>query len=82
MINKCFNPSCGQQLLHLRIGRVVRIVRKEGDHVRVEHYWLCGECYASNDFCFGPQASISLVSRVQKTPVAEFDVLLERALVA
>src|ERR1700730_547390 len=70
MIDKCFNPVCGEKLLHLRSGRVVRIVRNDGDQFRVEHYWLCGNCYASNDFTFGPHASISLVTKSQKIPVA------------
>jgi hypothetical protein len=66
----------------LRSGRVVRVVRNEGEQFRVEHYWLCGNCYASNDFCLGLDTSISLVSKLQKTDVAEFDVWREQTLVA
>ena len=82
MIDKCFNPACGEKLLHLRNGRVVRVVRTDGDQFTVEHYWLCGNCYVSNDFAFGPHASISLVAKVQKTPAAEFEYVLEQTLVA
>jgi hypothetical protein len=82
MIDKCFNPACGEKLLHLRSGRVVRIVRNDGNQFTVEHYWLCGDCYASKDFAFGPHASISLVSKLQKTPVADFDFWREQTLVA
>jgi hypothetical protein len=82
MIDKCFNPVCGEKLLHLRSGRVVRIVRNDGEQFRVEHYWLCGNCYASNDFTFGSHASISLVTKSQKIPVAEFDFWREQTLVA
>ena len=82
MIDKCFNPACGEKLLHLRNGRVVRVVRTDGDQFTVEHYWLCGNCYVLNDFAFGPHASISLVRKVQKTPAVEFEYVLEQTLVA
>ena len=82
MIDKCFNPTCAQRLLHLRSGRVVRVVQNKGEQFRVEHYWLCGKCYASKDFCFGSDSSISLVSKLQKTDVAELDVWREQTLVA
>jgi hypothetical protein len=82
MIDNCFNRGCGEKLLYLRSGRVVRIVRNDGEQLRVEHYWLCGNCSVSNDFTFGPHDLISLVSQSQKTPVVEFDFWREQTLVA
>jgi hypothetical protein len=82
MLDKCFNPACAEKLHHLRSGRVVRIVRNEGEQLKMEHYWLCGNCYASSDFAFGPHTSISLVSKSQKVPASDFDAWLEQTLIA
>jgi hypothetical protein len=60
MIAICFNPACNRELLYLRNGRVVRVIRGEGDDVSVEHYWLCGPCYVSLDFVFPADGSVIL----------------------
>jgi hypothetical protein len=60
MVDKCFNPACGHELRYLRGGRVIRIVKEEGDRIAVEHYWLCAGCYASHDFVFSSGGPVTL----------------------
>lgn len=52
MLSECFNPNCRTELRYLRSGRVVRVLRHETDQTVVEHFWLCGSCYATLDFAF------------------------------
>ncbi len=59
MISECMNPTCRRELRYLRDGRVVRIVRK----TKVEHYWLCGDCYRDYNFLFSEEAGVSMVRR-------------------
>ena len=64
MIDKCSNPSCNKQLRYLRDGRVVRLLRREGDRTLVQHYWLCGDCYDAYDFVFPPGGDVVVEPRV------------------
>ena len=63
MLTACFNPECHRELRYLRTGRVVRIARNNAGNVRVEHFWLCGECYRSHDFHFGGDGTMSMVPK-------------------
>lgn len=47
----------------MRTGRVVRITRSDTARIRVEHFWLCGECYRSFDFHFAGDGTMSMVPR-------------------
>ena len=81
MISECLNPTCRRELRYLRDGRVVRVVHGSGDDVQVEHYWLCGLCYAANDFRFGIDGSVSVGPRDEHSLMAE-DTWLDPTLVA
>jgi hypothetical protein len=63
MIDRCFNPVCKRKLHYLQDGRVVRVARGNGEDVSVEHYWLCGPCYAAYDFEFSPDGSVTIKAR-------------------
>ena len=78
MINKCFNPKCEKPLRYLRDGRVVRVIRREGDRSLVQHYWLCGSCYDTYDFVFRSAGEVVIEPRVHAHPdkVQIGDVLL------
>ena len=65
MLTECFNPACNRELLYLKDGRVVRLVKTHGEHSRVEHFWLCGECYRLHDFRFSSKEGVSLMVRSQ-----------------
>ena len=63
MISQCLNPECRKELHYLRSGRVIRTTLRIGSEVRVEHFWLCGECYRSFDFHFAGDGTMSMVPR-------------------
>lgn len=63
MITVCFDPVCTRELLYLREGRVVRLVKTQGGQERVEHFWLCGDCYQLHDFQFSSKGGIRLIAR-------------------
>jgi len=54
MVDYCANPSCGKPLHYLREGTVFlfEVPKIEPDDTgglgtRLEHYWLCGQCSAT-----------------------------------
>ena len=54
MVNNCANPGCGKPLHYLREGRIYIFDASAGATEpgakrlrRLEHYWLCGGCYAT-----------------------------------
>ncbi len=63
MISECMNPSCRRELRYLRDGRVVRVVEGHRGQAKVEHYWLCGDCYKTFDFLFSGEGHVSLAQR-------------------
>ena len=63
MLHGCFNPECRAELRYLRSGRIVRAVRKDVDKMKVEHFWLCGDCHQTLDFTFAEDGTVSLVSK-------------------
>jgi hypothetical protein len=42
--------EAGQTIHDSKDGRVVRLVKVQGGQGRVEHFWLCGECFRLHDF--------------------------------
>ena len=63
MLTECFNPECRKKLEYLRNGRVIRTVRNVSSQLSVEHFWLCGSCYSTLDFGFGPGGTVALRQR-------------------
>lgn len=46
MVNCCANPDCGRELRYLREGKVyVFALSRVTGSKRLEHFWLCGECF-------------------------------------
>lgn len=72
MIERCFNPACRRKLDYLRDGRVVRVIRGKDENLSVEHYWLCGRCYATHDFEFLVDGSVTLRDRSGNGHTDEF----------
>ena len=68
MLSKCANPECSKPFIYLREGRVFRIERRSGpvsvtDHKpprSVEHFWLCGQCWASHTLKSDPAGQVSI----------------------
>lgn len=73
MIDRCFNPVCNRELLHLRDGRVVRVIRGMGEEASMEHYWLCGPCHETLDFDFPEDGSVALKSRLDSELKSQYD---------
>jgi hypothetical protein len=65
MITECLNPSCRKELRYLRDGKVVRTVRYHEEQVKVEHFWLCGDCRLDFDFRFSADNQVSLTRRYE-----------------
>jgi hypothetical protein len=63
MIDACYNAECKKELRYLREGRIVRIVRSDGNEARLEHFWLCGPCSDAYEFVFDPGGSVNLKHR-------------------
>jgi hypothetical protein len=79
MISQCMNPACRKELRYLRSGRVVRTTHRIGTQVRVEHFWLCGDCLLTLDFLFAKDGRVSVSPRakyVAATDKPELDLLL------
>lgn len=68
MVDVCFNPECNKELHYLREGRIVRIVRGEGEEERLEHFWLCGPCSEAYEFVFEPDGSVHIKHRQSSAP--------------
>ncbi len=63
MLSECLNPECRIPLHYLRGGRIVRTVHQEGACMRVEHFWLCGECSRLYDFLLLPGEAVTAIRR-------------------
>ncbi len=78
MISQCMNPECRKELHYLRNGRVIRTTQRNGNHVHVEHFWLCGECHLDYVFMFAKDGRVSLARRPRFVATAKpaLDLLL------
>jgi hypothetical protein len=78
MISECMNPGCRKELHYLRNGRVIRTTRRDGVEVKVEHFWLCGECHLDYDFLFLKDGRVTLARRstLVAHATSELDLLL------
>jgi hypothetical protein len=50
MISDCLNAACRRPLYYLRGGRIMRTQYQEGTRLKLEHFWLCGDCSQFFDF--------------------------------
>ena len=89
MLKNCANPQCAKPLHYLRDGRVfVFDAALKPEEVngakahRMEHFWLCGPCYAGNDFHFAADGSVTVERRARHTPVGDLETWLDPTLVA
>lgn len=65
VLSECLNPECRKELHYLRDGKVVRVVRQQEERIRVEHFWLCGECHLNYDFHFSADGEVSVSRRYE-----------------
>lgn len=65
MITACMNPECRKELVYLRDGRVIRVVRRSRERVWLEHFWLCGDCLIRFDFRISEVGEVVLEPRLE-----------------
>ena len=63
MITECYNPVCKKELRYLRDGRVIRVVKVRSTNAKVEHFWLCGDCFQLHDFRLTASGIVRLVAK-------------------
>jgi hypothetical protein len=62
------NSECGKPLRYLNNGRVIRTIRRVGDVMEIQHFWLCGDCYVQYDFSIS--ASGEVIYQRREKPLA------------
>jgi hypothetical protein len=70
MISQCMNPDCRKELHYLRAGRVVRTTNRIDNTIKVEHFWLCGDCLPNYDFLFAKDGRVTVTARPKYVAVA------------
>jgi len=80
MLSKCANPSCSNQLIYLRQGKLFVMEHapetaarlenptstKAKPVQRVEHFWLCGPCSADMTLTYDQQSGVRIIPKEQK----------------
>jgi hypothetical protein len=64
MISQCANPDCRRELRYLRDGKIYQFVLspKTGS-TRLEHFWLCGECFKTMILICVDQSEVKTVGK-------------------
>ena len=85
MVSQCANPDCRRELHYLRDGKIYQFVLspKTGGK-RLEHFWLCGECFKTMILICVDQSEVKIVGRAdaeppELNPVTVWDHLKRRA---
>jgi hypothetical protein len=82
MLSKCANPSCSNQLIYLREGKI--FVMEHSIHpklwpqgpipartaTRLEHFWLCGRCSENLTLVYDKERGVEVVAKPSKLPQA------------
>ena len=83
MLSKCANPSCSNQLIYLREGKI--FVMEHSSHPklwpegpvptrttsRLEHFWLCGRCAENFTLVYHEERGVEVVAKPQKSPESQ-----------
>ena len=80
MLSKCANPSCSNELIYLRQGKIFMmeqspdVATQSEDRAaampkpvqRVEHFWLCGPCSTDMTLTYDKQSGVRIIPKDQK----------------
>jgi hypothetical protein len=77
MTAKCANPSCNQQFLYFRTGRIFLIdssvpgvPANTGSRRTSEYFWLCGDCSRTMRVVLGRNGAMAIEDREAVKPIA------------
>jgi hypothetical protein len=80
MVSKCANPSCSNQLVYLREGKIFVMEHSTKPRLwpngpipakaaaRLEHFWLCGHCARNLTLVYDRERGVEVVAKVSKRP--------------
>ena len=75
MLSKCANPSCSNQLIYLREGKIFVMEHSSkprlwpqgpipaGTVSRLEHFWLCGTCSENLTLVYDKVRGVEVVTK-------------------
>jgi len=64
VVSWCANPDCRRELRYFREGKIYPILMSPANgHTRLEHFWLCGECFKIMSLVFINQRDVKLMRR-------------------
>ena len=75
MLSKCANPSCSNQLIYLREGKLFVMehasqpkLKPQGPVLakpasRLEHFWLCGPCSENLTLIYNIERGVQVVAK-------------------
>lgn len=83
MVSKCANPSCSNQLIYLREGKI--FVMEHSTHprlwpqgpvpaktaARLEHFWLCGRCSQTLTLVYDRDRGLEVVAKAPRPTQGE-----------
>lgn len=80
MLSKCANPSCSNQLIYLREGKIFVMEHSANPKLwpqgpipakataRLEHFWLCGRCAQNLTLVYHRERGVEVVAKAPKHP--------------
>jgi hypothetical protein len=82
MTAKCANPSCNQQFLYFRTGRIFLIdssvpgvAANPGSRRTSEYFWLCGDCSRTMRVVLDRNGAMAIEGREPVQPIATLRVV-------
>jgi hypothetical protein len=75
MLSKCANPSCSNQLIYLREGKIFVMEHSTNPKLwpqgpiparsgaRLEHFWLCGRCAENLTLVYHGESGVEVVAK-------------------
>lgn len=82
MLSKCANPSCSNQLIYLREGKIFvmehgprpKLWQQDpapaGHSTYLEHFWLCGRCAETLTLVYDRERGVKVMPKPVKPPQA------------
>ena len=70
MVSWCANPDCRRELRYFREGKIYAFLMSSASgHRRLEHFWLCGECFKTMSLVCANHREVKILHRPASPPV-------------